>query len=280
MAGRPAVQGFPDMGNAAWDAAGKPGYAPGSKRLGVAGFAQDGTAFGYRDEARAYDRWRGGGQAQPIQQPSQGTPYGQYQNQWREKPSAPGSAPATGGNAAANDSRWGAGKWAYGMAPAAGQRGRRSGGRPAYGLYLAGTSPEYMAANPDSGPYAGQTISLPGATFGAQGFGGYSQAGNVANNPYGKPAPFTSTMQDGYGNPTNPNQFYAQQQDMIGSLLGRLGAMPSGTYLGPGQPPPSWGAPPSFDMPQMWQQAGARLLATPGSRPTPPPLPPGQGWMY
>ena len=177
-----------------WEQSGKPGYDPNAIRLGVAGFARDGSAFGYKDEAKAYDRWRSGprsqsgtaspqaqppGNAAPIPQPNFGTPYRKQSSQ-----------------------------------------------------------------------------QMPGATFGPQGFGGYSQAGNVANDPYNKPAPFASTMQDGYGNPTTVDQFYGQQQNMIGNLINRLGALNNGTYLGRGSPPPSWSAPPSFDPGAMWRQAG------------------------
>jgi hypothetical protein len=126
-------------------------------------------------------------------------------------------------------------------------------------------------------------FTMPGMSFGA-GQPTQSNAGNAANNPTNRPPPFTSQMTDGYGNPTNTQQFYGQQQDMIGNLLQRLGQQNQGTYLGQGNPPPSFFAPPQFDMQAMWNQAGqpaapqGRVMAGyQGQLPAPPP---GSGWVY
>lgn len=55
----------------AWKKAGMPGYDPNAAQFAVTGTAKDGTEFGYKAQADAYDRWRAGDQG-----PEQGSPRG------------------------------------------------------------------------------------------------------------------------------------------------------------------------------------------------------------
>ena len=79
MGGPYPVPQSPAGGQDAWNQAGRPGWDPNAVRLTVTGTAKDGTEFGYKAEADAYDRWRAGSQGnaqpnptQPQQSPASG----------------------------------------------------------------------------------------------------------------------------------------------------------------------------------------------------------------
>ena len=70
-------------------------------RLTVTGTAKDGTEFGYKAEADAYDRWREGSQGNAQPNPTQPPPYGRYGGPQRDRlmpaqPAAPPYNPAYG----------------------------------------------------------------------------------------------------------------------------------------------------------------------------------------
>ncbi len=68
----------PASGRDAWKQAGRPGWDPNGTYSTVTGTAKDGTEFGLRAEADAYDRWRGGSQGNAQPNPTQPPPYGRY----------------------------------------------------------------------------------------------------------------------------------------------------------------------------------------------------------
>lgn len=169
-----------------------------------------------------------------------------------------------------------------------------------YGRYMAGTSAEYKAANPDSGPRAGQAFGQQPAS-GSAPRGDQPQpfsmpqggAGNFAYaQPDQRPAPFTTKVRGFDGQQYDPGQFIQQRDAFISTI--NQARQPFAMDPSQGQQPMDFGG--------MWSQSGdmvangwqnpltglfnnqqapsGRLLATPGSRPTPPPLPDGQGWMY
>ena len=74
----PQPRQSPASGQDAWKKAGRPGYDPNAMRLTVTGTAKDGTEFGYKAEADAYDRWREGSQGNAQPNPTQPPPYGRY----------------------------------------------------------------------------------------------------------------------------------------------------------------------------------------------------------
>ena len=89
----------------AWNRDGRPGYDPNGTYAQVTGTAKDGTEFGLKSEAAAYDRWRAG-YAQPN--PTQPPPYGRYggPQQDRLMPAQP-AAPAYGNMEKwLSDDRW------------------------------------------------------------------------------------------------------------------------------------------------------------------------------
>lgn len=198
------------------------------------------------------------GMAQPIQPPSQGTPYGQppqwdpqqrygygTREEWRAAGSPKGPAgagrdrpqqsppvamPQWGQQQGAQQPRSDFSPWRDGQNMSRGQIHQMTYGRP-FGV-PAGTvtdvTPE--AVRPRS--QWGQPLASPPRP------------------------PFSSTMFDAFGNQTTPEQFYPQQQAMVSQIFDRLGQMDSGTYLGPGSPPPTWGRIPDFNYGEMWDQAG------------------------
>lgn len=78
----------------------------------------------------------------------------------------------------------------------------------------------------------------------------------TSNDGAGMPPSFNTSMTDQYGMPTTQEQYWPQQQAFVQSMLGRLAAVPTGTYLGHGAPPPEFGATPSMNAQDMWGQAG------------------------
>ena len=101
-----------------------------------------------------------------------------------------------------------------------------------------------------------QTYTTPGFTYSPGGTPQYGGMGNVANDPYGKPPPFVSTMTDMFGNPTTADQFYPQQDAFIAQLLERMGQIQGGTWLGQGPPPQDFGRRPDMNFGEMWNQGG------------------------
>jgi len=175
------------------------------------------------------------GMAQPIQPPSQGTPYGQpspWGGDGRQREQQP-----------RNDFS----PWRDGQSMGRGQIHQMTYGRP-FGV-PAGT----VEAQP-------QQYSSPGGPAAFTPGMAQARPPQSTGTPYGMAAParppFSSTMYDGFGNQTTPEQFYPQQQAMVSQIFGRLGQMDSGTYLGPGSPPPTWGRIPEFNYGEMWDQAG------------------------
>lgn len=255
---RPGRQRPPAIGGAAQEAGQAPAWDP-YHRYG----------YGTRDEWRAAGSPRSSrppadqgparaapagqpfrpGQAQPRPPQSTGTPYGQ-------------------GGAFGGDGTW------YQNAP---MDGRVSGDLAAWG-----SQTEAQQANP------GRQVKQLGNG------GGWIVAG-ADEPPYGVPAPpamlapeppgrpqstparppFSSTMFDAFGNQTTPEQFYPQQQAMVSQIFGRLGQMDSGTYLGPGSPPPTWGRIPDFNYGEMWDQAG-QMVQQGWQNPLQSPQPAGQ----
>jgi hypothetical protein len=202
------------------------------------------------------------GQAQPVQPPSQGTPY-QPSQQSR------GRSPATSGViSATNPTDW------YDAEVAAGRiiddRGMVPQRPPAtlptqYSpSFLDGYQPpaanRFMPAQngipPNRQPANTQTYTTPGFTYSPGGTPQYGGQGNVANDPYGKPPPFVSTMTDMFGNPTTADQFYPQQDAFIAQLLERMGQIQGGTWLGQGPPPQDFGRRPDMNFGDMWNQGG------------------------
>lgn len=112
----------------------------------------------------------------------------------------------------------------------------------------------------------------------------YGQAGNAANSAQGRAPAFTSTMTDPFGQPTTPQQFYPQQDAFVSQLLGQMGQIPSGTWLGQGAPPPDFGRRPQMDFGQMWGNAGQMVdqgFTNPFSPGMAAPIqPPPQGTPY
>lgn len=198
------------------------------------------------------------GQAQPMQ--PQWTPYG-------------GVSPASMPGAPRRPGRQ--------RPPAIGGAAQEAGQAPAwdpYHRYGYGTRDEWRAAGSprssrppaDQGPARAAPAGQPFRPGQAQPIPPQSQG-----TPYGQPAPFTSTMFDAFGNQTTPEQFYPQQQAMVSQIFGRLGQMDSGTYLGPGSPPPTWGRIPDFNYGEMWDQAG-QMVQQGWQNPLQSPQPAGQ----
>lgn len=149
----------------------------------------------------------------------------------------------------------------------------------------------YMAVmeswyNPQTGERAGFTAGIeprPGSGWvreGAKPSGDAYGPGPINNAA----PPFRSEMFDQYGNPTTPEQFYPQQQAMVGRMYDQFKKMDTGTYLGQGAPPPSWGQVKPLDIQSLWNQAGKDVQAgwqnpfMPGA--AQPIQPPSQGSPY
>lgn len=185
------------------------------------------------------------GQASGIQQPSMGTQYGGgRRQQYTRGGGSPGGFTAGSSRSPSPAGQKTGAFQAYQQSPVA-------MGNPAVNKNELWNSHREL----NTWGAQGNAYTMPGMSYGG-GQAMQSNAGNAANNAFNRPAPFASQMNDGYGNPTNPQQFYGQQQDMIGNLLNRLGQQNQGTYLGPGNPPPSFFAPPTFNPQEMWGQAG------------------------
>lgn len=131
-------------------------------------------------------------------------------------------------------------------------------------------SPSFLDGGPISRPGQGgvpqdaifrqptntQSYTTPSFTYSPGGTPQYGGPGNVANDPYGKPPPFVSTMTDMFGNPTTADQFYPQQDAFIAQLLERMGQIQGGTWLGQGPPPQDFGRRPDMNFGEMWNQGG------------------------
>lgn len=155
------------------------------------------------------------GAAQPMQQPGQGTPYGRYSE-------------ASGPRADARPSmqRESAGR-GYDAAPQRGAEGRMGGGyresaprggegrggseggmsaRPV-GRFAAGTSQEYMAANPDTGPFR-------------QGGESGAPNGNLAYaSPESRPTPFAQNTSFGGQQFGDASQALAQREAFVNNIV-------------------------------------------------------------
>lgn len=200
-------------------------------------------------------------QAQPVPNPSQGTPYPPSQQ-------SRGHSPATSGVISANPTGW------YDADVAAGRIIDDRGMVPQRPPTTLPTqySPSFLDAyqppatnRPMPGqngipqnrqPANTQTYTTPSFTHSTGGTPQRGGQGNVANDPYGKPPPFVSTMTDMFGNPTTAEQFYPQQDAFIAQLLERMGQIQGGTWLGQGPPPQTFGRRPDMDFGEMWNQGG------------------------
>ena len=140
--------------------------------------------------------------------------------------------------------------------------------------------------NPQTGERAGFTAGMeprPGSGWVREGVkpSGDAYGPGPINNAA---PPFRSEMKDQFGNPTTPEQFYPQQQAMIGRMYDQFKKMDTGVYLGQGAPPPSWGQAKPLDIPSLWNQAGKDVQAgwrnpyMPGN--AQPIQPPSQGMPY
>lgn len=228
---------------------------------------RDGYTHGLHGSRPARGSAAPAGQARPVQPQGQGSPYGVYaggsprfnkRTGSYDRPAAPPKGDGSNFRGYQNDMRalntWG------------------RGGDPSQNYWQpSGQQPTSQPSQSQGGYGSAYSYTAPGMSFGS-GSPTQSNAGNAANSPMNRPPPFTSQMTDGYGNQTSTDQFYGQQQAMIGNLLQRLGQQNQGTYLGPGNPPPSFFAPPQFDMQAMWGQAGqqpsaerGRFMATPAA---------------
>ena len=142
-----------------------------------------------------------------------------------------------------------------------------------------------------------QTYTTPSFTYSPGGTPQYGGQGNVANDPYGKPPPFVSTMTDMFGNPTTADQFYPQQDAFIAQLLERMGQIQGGTWLGQGPPPQDFGRRPDMNFGAMWNQGGQMVqdgwrnpfsaqpiqppsYGTPYGSPLMPLAPPPNSWPF
>lgn len=117
--------------------------------------------------------------------------------------------------------------------------------RPA-GRYAHGTSPEYMAANPDWLPMGGYgpRPQQPSVIHG----GG---AGNFANMPPDRrPPPFAMTTTDWSGKQAEPSQLFAQRDAFVQSINDARAPLALRAGMGIGGPPPQ------RDFGRMWGRAG------------------------
>ncbi len=190
------------------------------------------------------------GQAQPVQTPSQGTPY--QPSQQSRGYTEPTAQNGWQGGQIIDD---------RGMFPQYPPQTQYSPG------FLDGYQPP-AANRPMPGqngipsdaifrqPANTQTYTTPSFTYSPGGTPQYGGQGNVANDPYGKPPPFVSTMTDMFGNPTTADQFYPQQDAFIAQLLERMGQIQGGTWLGNGPPPADFGRRPDMNFGEMWNQGG------------------------
>jgi hypothetical protein len=75
-----------------------------------------------------------------------------------------------------------------------------------------------------------------------------------------RPSPFTQTLKTPFGQ-MDPSQFYKQRDAFIQTVNDKMGRQMAGggIYQGRGAPPKSFGAPPQFNVSQMWANAGGMV---------------------
>lgn len=119
----------------------------------------------------------------------------------------------------------------------------------------------------DQPSYGGMGDSGPMVLLG----GGQQPGGQSYSGQFGQQPGFPSRGRRGgdysaYGQqglPRNQGANYPQRDAFIQRINDTMGGYQAnqGVYQGDGAPPPSWGRPPQFNFPQLWNQAGQMVAS-------------------